>query len=184
MSGRHSTRLSQPATTRGLGRHFTSPIKPHDKKKRQLAMLVPGNAVKWKKLEDEICALLVAPSELEQSPRSTIVAAPSSPIIQVEEPLEAFPMEVEDLPVMSDDEDASHSATTQHMRTPCFTARSTSACAGWKALIPTIVDPFLKYTAAMFHQPLMSLGSWLSSCTSSCQEQKLTAVLCLFFDRK
>ena len=184
MSGRHSTRLSQPATTRGLGRHFTSPIKPHDKKKRQLAMPVPGNAVKWKKLEDEICALLVAPSELEQSPRSTIVAAPSSPIIQVEEPLEAFPMEVEDLPVMSDDEDASHSATTQHMQTPRFTARSTSACAGWKALIPTIVDPFLKYTAAMFHQPLMSLGSRLSSCTSSCQEQKLTAVLCLFFDRK
>ena len=183
MSGRRSTRLSQPTTTRGLGRHFTSPIKSRDKKKRQLAVPVPGNAAKRKKLKDEIRALLAAPSELEQSPSSTFVAAPPSPITQVE-PLEASPMKVEDLPVLSDDEDASYSATTQHIQTPRFTARSTSACAGWKALIPTIVDPFLKYTAATFHQPLMSLGPRLSSCTSSCQEQRLTVVLCLFFDRK
>ncbi|KIM64704.1 hypothetical protein SCLCIDRAFT_114545 [Scleroderma citrinum Foug A] len=72
----------------------------------------------------------------------------------------------------------------QRVRTICPTTRSIAACAGWKALIPTIIDPFLKYTAATLCHPLVPLGSCLSSCTSSCQDQKLTAVLCLFFDCK
>ncbi|KIM62208.1 hypothetical protein SCLCIDRAFT_25141 [Scleroderma citrinum Foug A] len=56
-------------------------------------------------------------------------------------------------------------------------------CVDWKALIPTIINPFLKYTAAALGQPLAALGSRLSSCISNCQEQKLTTILCLFFDR-
>ena len=86
--------------------------------------------------------------------------------------------------VMSDGEDVSHGSTAQHICTIHPTPRSIAACAGWKVLIPTIIDPFLKYTAAMLRQPLVALGSWLSSCTSSCQEQKLTMVLCLFFNHK
>ena len=85
---------------------------------------------------------------------------------------------------MSDGEDASHGATAQHICTTCPATRSISACAGWKVLIPTIIDPFLKYTAATLHQPLVAVGSQLSLCMSSCQEQKLTMVLCLFFDCK
>ncbi|KIM50930.1 hypothetical protein SCLCIDRAFT_144457 [Scleroderma citrinum Foug A] len=85
---------------------------------------------------------------------------------------------------MSDGEDASHGSTAQHIHTIRTTPTSIAACAGWKVLIPTIIDPFLKYTAATLCQPLVALGLWLSSCTSSCQEQKLTTVLCLFFDRK
>ncbi|KIM56688.1 hypothetical protein SCLCIDRAFT_29357 [Scleroderma citrinum Foug A] len=113
----------------------------------------------------------------------------ASPILQPDElfhpdePLEVPPMELDDMIVMSDGEDVSHGSTAQHIRTICPTPRSIAACAGWKALIPTIIDPFLKYTAATLRQPLVALGSRLSSCTSSCQEQKLTAVLCLFFDR-
>jgi len=61
---------------------------------------------------------------------STIVAASPSPILQEEELLEAPPMELEGLPVLSDGEDVSHSATAQHIRTPCRTIRSVSACAG------------------------------------------------------
>ena len=108
----------------------------------------------------------------------------ASPILQPDEPLEVPPMELEDLLVMSDGEGASHGTTTQHISTTHPTAKSISACAGWKVLIPTIIDPFLKYMAATLRQPLVAVGSRLSSCTSSCQEQKLNVVLCLFFDCK
>ena len=182
MTDPRPTRSSQPITTRGLGRHFTSPLKKRDKKKSRLSAPVPGNASKRRKLDDELEALLATPSEPKR-PLPTITASVSS-ILQEEEPLEAPPMELEDLSVLSDGEDASHSTTAQNTRTTRPTARSISTCAGWKALIPTIVDPFLKYTAATVRQPLVALGPCLSSCTSSCQEQKVTAVLCLFFDRK
>ena len=145
-------------------------------------MPIPGHASKWQKLLDELHNLLAAPSEPNQPPSNTVMAA--SLILQPEELLEAPPMEQEDLLVMSDGEDASHGATAQHIHTTCPTTRLISACAGWKVLIPTIIDPFLKYMAATLRQPLAAVGSQLSSCTSSCQEQKLTAVLCLFFDRK
>ena len=185
MSDPRPTRLSQPITTRGLGQHFTSPLKKHDKKKSWLSAPVPGNVSKWRKLNDELEALLATPFEHKRPPPTiTIVDASVSPILREEEPLEGSPMEPEDLPILSDGEDASHSTTAQNTHTTRPTARSISACAGWKALIPTIVNPFLKYTAATVRQPLVALGPCLSSCTSSCQEQKVTAVLCLFFDRK
>ena len=149
-------------------------------------MPVPGHASKRQKLLDELHNLLVASSEPKQSP-SAKAASPilqSDELLQPDEPLEVPPMELEDMIVMSDIEDVSHGATTQRVCTIRPTTRSIAVCAGWKALIPTIIDPFLKYTAATLCQPLVPLGSRLSSCTSSCQDQKLTAVLCLFFDRK
>ena len=185
MSDPRPTRSSQPITTRGLGRHFTSPLKKRDKKRSRLSAPIPGNASKRRKLDEELEALLATPFEPKRPPPTiTIVDASVSPIFREEEPLEGSSMELEDFPVLSDGEDASHSTTAQNTRTTCPTARSISTCAGWKALIPTIVDPFLKYTAATVRQPLVALGPFLTSCTSSCQEQKVTAVLCLFFDRK
>ena len=185
MTDPRPTRSSQPITTRGLGRHFTSPLKKRDKKKSRLSTPVPGNASKQWKLEDELEALLATPFEPKRPPPTiTIVDASVFPILREEELLEGSPMELEDLPVLSDGEDASHSTTAQNTHTTHPTARSISVCAGWKALNPTIVNPFLKYTAATVRQPLVALGPYLSSCTSSCQEQKVTAVLCLFFDRE
>ena len=175
----HPTCASQAITTRGLGRHYTSPRKPQDKKKSRMTVPVPGHASKQQKLLDKLHDLLAPPSEPKQPPCNTAMAM--SPILQPEEPLEAHPTELEDLLVMSDGEDVSHGTTVQHICTTRPTARSISACAGWKALIPTIVDPFLKYMAATLCQPLVALGPHLSLCTLSCQEQKLTAILCLFF---
>jgi len=182
MSDPCPTRSSQAITTKGLGRHFTSPRKPWDKKKSYMTLPIPGHASKWQKLLDELHDLLAVSSEPNQPPSSVTMAAP--PILQPDKPLEVPPMELEDMLVMSDGEDASHGAAMQHVCTTCPTPRSIAACASWKALIPTIIDPFLKYTAATLRQPLVALGSWLSSCTSSCQDQKLTVILCLFFDCK
>ena len=147
-----------------------------------MSVPVPGHASKWQKLLDGLQDLLVAPSEPQKLPSSTDVAV--SPIVQPEEPLEVPPMELDDLLVMSDGEDVSPCAIVQHIHTTCPSARSISVCAAWKALIPTIIDPFLKYMAATLHQLLVALGPCLASCTSSCQEQKSTAVLSLFFDCK
>jgi len=166
-----------------MGRHFTSPRKARDKKKSRTTVSVPGHASKRQKLLDELGDLLTAqPSGLKPSLNSGVEAA--SPIHRPEELPEALQMEPEDMLFTFDDEDKSCDATEERVRTACPTTRSISMCAGWKSLIPTIVDPFLKYSAAALGQPLVALGSRISSCTSNCQEQKLTTVLCLFFDRK
>jgi len=59
---RHVTRSSQPVTTKGMGRHFTSPRKVRDKKKTWITASVPGHASKRQKLLDELGNLLTAPS--------------------------------------------------------------------------------------------------------------------------
>ena len=166
-----------------MGWHFTSPRKARDKKKSRTTVSVPGHASKRQKLLDELGNLLTAqPSGLKPSLNSGVEAA--SPIHRPEELPEALQMEPEDMLFTFDDEDKSCDATEERVRTACPTTRSISMCAGWKSLIPTIIDPFLKYSAAALGQPLVALGSRISSCTSNCQEQKLTTVLCLFFDRK
>ena len=71
---------SQAITTKGLGRHFTSPWKPRDKKKSWMTVPIPGHASKWQKLLNELQDLLAASSELKQSPSSTTMVA--SPILQ------------------------------------------------------------------------------------------------------
>jgi len=183
MSVARATRSSQAIMTKGLGQHFTSPRKPRDKKKRCMAIPVPGNGSKWQKLLDELKDLLTPqPSDTKPSP-STIDRA-ASPIHELEEPPEAPPMELDDASFTIDAEDESCSVPTERVRTVCPTARSISMCASWKALIPTLIDPFLKYTASTLGQPLSALGSLLSSCSSGCQERKSTEIFCLFFDCK
>ena len=178
-----ATHSSQIIVTKGLGKHFTSPRKPRDKKKRCMAIPVPGNGSKQQKLLDELKDLL-APQPLDPKPPSITVDWAGSPIHELEDPLDALPMELDDASFTIDSEDESCSVPTERVHIICPTARSISMSAGWNTLIPTLIDPFLKYTAAMLSQPLLTLSSQLSSCTSGCQEQKSMAILCLFFDRK
>ena len=183
MSVHHDTQLSQPVTTMGMGRHFTSPRRTRDKKKSWTIASVPEHASKWQKLLDELGDLLAAqPSELKPSLDSGIEAA--STTLWTEELPEVLPMESEELVFTFDDEDMSCGAMEERVHTSCPTNRSISVCAGWKALIPAIIDPFLKYTTVMLGQPLVTLSSCLSLCTSNCQEQKLTTIVCLFLDHK
>ena len=178
MSAPHSIHSSQPITTKGLGQHFTSPRKPQNKKKTSNALLVPGQASKWRKLLDELNDLLEARTS-EPSPSG--IAKAASPPLQHEELLEA-PTEPEDISFIDDDQPCI--ATTEHTRTSRHAASTISMYAGWKALILTIINPFLKYTAATLGQPLVMLGSRLHSCTSQCLDQKLTSIFCLFLDRR
>ena len=95
---------------------------------------IPGHASKWQKLLDKLQDLLVASSELKQSPSSTAMVA--SPILQPDKllhpdkPLEVPPMELDDMIVMSDGKDGSHGFTAQHTHTICPTHRLIAVCAG------------------------------------------------------
>ncbi|KIM57310.1 hypothetical protein SCLCIDRAFT_28917 [Scleroderma citrinum Foug A] len=174
MSAPHATRSSQPITTKGLGWHFTSPRKPQNKKKSSNTLPIPGQAFKWQKLLNELNDLLEARTS---EPLLSGIAEAVSPLLQPEELLESSPTELEDISFIDDNQPCS--ATAEWTRTSCHTTSSISMYAGWKALIPIIIDPFLKYTAATLGQPLVTLGSRLHSCTSQCLEQKLTSILCV-----
>ena len=148
-----------------------------------MALPVPGNSSKWQKLLGKLNNLL-SPRPLDPKLSPSTIDWTASPIHELEQPLEAPPMEMDEASFTIDAEEESCSVPTERFRTVCPTARSISMCAGWKALIPTLINPFLKYMAATLGQPLSMLGPQLSSCISDCEERNSTAILCLFFDHK
>ena len=183
MSARQISHSSQPITTKGMGRHFSSPRKQRDRMKSRTSAPVPGHAFKQQKLLDELHDLLVAqPSGPDPPPSSTPQAV--SLIPESAELLEGAPMGPEDTLPTFDDEGVPCGPTMQRVRTSFPTARSTSMCDSWKAMILTIVDPFLNYTTATLGQPLVALRSPLAVCSAGCQDRKPTTILCLFLDHK
>ncbi|KIJ20745.1 hypothetical protein PAXINDRAFT_37953, partial [Paxillus involutus ATCC 200175] len=52
----------------------------------------------------------------------------------------------------------------------------------WKVLIPTLVAPFLQYTARTLGKPLGAISSMISLCNEPMCEQKRTKILCLLFN--
>ena len=148
-----------------------------------MALPVPGNSSKWQKLLGKLNNLL-SPRPLDPKLSPSTIDWTASPIHELEQPLEAPPMEMDEASFTIDAEEESCSVPTERFRTVCPTARSISMCAGWKALIPTLINPFLKYMAATLGQPLSMLGPQLFSCISDCEERNSTAILCFFFDHK
>jgi len=149
--------------------HFSSPRKQQDRMKSRTSVPVPGHAFKWQKLLDELHDLLVAqPSGPDPLPSSTPQTV--SPIPEPAELSEDVPTEPDDTLPTFDDEGVPCSPTMQHVRTSFPTARSTSICDSWKAVIPTIVNPFLNYTTATLDQLLVALSSPLAVCSAGCQD--------------
>ena len=80
MPMQHVTQSSQPITTKGMGRHFTSPRKARDKKKSWIIASLPGHASKRQKLLDKLGELLAAqPSDLKSSLNGDVEAASPTP---------------------------------------------------------------------------------------------------------
>ena len=161
-----------------MGLHFSSPCKARNKKKTSTVVNIPGHASKCQKLRDELQALL-APPPFEPPVSENHVFQAASPSPKPTELQENLPMELEDTSFK----------TEVHCDSPaveciCTSCSTSSLCANWKAIIPTIIKLFINYTAATLSKPLSVLGSSISSCAAHCQEQKSTAVLCLCFDCK
>ena len=183
MLGHQVSHSSQPITTKGMGWHFSSPCKQQDHKKSRTSAPVPGHAFKRQKLLDELHDLLAAqPSGPDPPPSSTPQTI--SPIPEPAELLEDAPMEPEDTLPIFDDEGVPCCPTMQCVHTSFPTARSTSMCDSWKAMIPTIVNSFLNYTATMLGQLLVALSSPLAACSAGCQDCKPATILCLFLNCK
>ncbi|KIK13809.1 hypothetical protein PISMIDRAFT_17742 [Pisolithus microcarpus 441] len=169
MSAGHPSRSSLPITTKGMGRHFCSPRKPRNKKKTSTTVPIRTHAFKRQRLLDELADLLSPPSPEPGSHIGSATTSPTHHFAELPEPIEPE----EELFTLDSEEALSGNATVKQTCTTHPTEKSISLCASWKAVIRTIINPFIKYTTAMLGKPLPILGSPLSSCTALCQEQKL-----------
>ncbi|KAI5981055.1 hypothetical protein EDC04DRAFT_2916960 [Pisolithus marmoratus] len=177
MSASHVSRSSQPITTKGMGRHFSSPRKARNKKKTLATVSVPVHAFKRQKLLDKLASLLAPP------PSESGLHVHSDATSPIHHPMEP-PELIEPEEITVDSEEASPAdVTVEYTSIVHPTKKSISLCESWHAVIRTMIEPFIKYTTAMLGKPLPLLHSPLSSCTAQCREQKVTNLLCLFFDR-
>ncbi|KIJ59523.1 hypothetical protein HYDPIDRAFT_51614, partial [Hydnomerulius pinastri MD-312] len=54
----------------------------------------------------------------------------------------------------------------------------------WKSLIPTLVEPYLRYTSRTLGKPLLASPTSISLCNHAICTWKPTKLLCLLSDRK
>ncbi|KAG1882368.1 hypothetical protein F4604DRAFT_1990635 [Suillus subluteus] len=179
------TRGAQPIST-GLGVHFVSPKKARDPKKMQTLVHIPGANSKHKRLLAQMAALM-SPQMLTTQTLSSS-SAPAQP-----EALANF----DDTASYPYDQDDSMVNDYQPDEGPCPTdlapedlgrrilpdKMANNLYMSWKALIPTLVDPHLKYSARTHGHPLAEICPVISACASSGCVQRQFSIVCLFFDR-
>ncbi|KIJ65277.1 hypothetical protein HYDPIDRAFT_48798, partial [Hydnomerulius pinastri MD-312] len=51
----------------------------------------------------------------------------------------------------------------------------------WKALVPSLIEPYLDYTSRTLGKPLASSPALMSLCKQVICKQKPTKILCLLF---
>ncbi|KIK15530.1 hypothetical protein PISMIDRAFT_16447 [Pisolithus microcarpus 441] len=179
MPAGHISRSSLPITTKGMGKHFCSPRKVRNKKKTSTTVPIHAHAFKRKKLLNELADLLAPPPSEPGLHIRSVTTSPTHPPMGLPEPMELE----EELFTIDNEEASSSNAAVERTCITHVTDKSISLCASWKAVIRTIIDPFIKYMSATLGKPLPVLQFPLSSCTAHCPEQKATNILCLFFDR-
>ncbi|KAG1849132.1 hypothetical protein DFJ58DRAFT_662561 [Suillus subalutaceus] len=163
------TRGAQPIST-GLGVHFVSPKKARDPKKSQTLVHIPGANSKHKRLVAQMAALMNPQMLTTQTPSSS--SAPAQP---------EAPANVDDTASYFYDEDDSMVHDYQPDKGPCPTdlapedlgrrilpdKMANNLYTSWKALIPTLVDLHLKYSARTHGHPLAEICLVISACASS-----------------
>jgi hypothetical protein len=177
-----SSRNQQPLST-GLGTHFTSPVKPRDKKKTRSIVEVPGHAEKKQRLEEK----------LERLRYSVAKPHPAGVVNSVDDeafrddPFLDIPPDQVDHSERGSPEPAMASAE-EKTRTKRLVPDSAALhlVDSWRQLLPTLLDPLLQHTSRTVGVPLPAIESFESDCTRpiSCSKtRKTSAVICLFFDR-
>jgi len=202
-------RSRQPATSRGLGTHFTSPVKkrPGKRKTRVMTTIAFDAGRKRQRLQadlDEILAseLPVIPEEEAGPTHGRHIEEQLEVVAKGEEPPEQEPSNLncqgpedlgcgvpesypEDDNILGNQEPA---PTKKRRITPNQAA--TILHEKWNALLPLLVDDILVYSTTSVGTPIQTVGSELkglcsspSSCSNS-SDLKATKVTCLYFDRK
>ncbi|KAG1719944.1 hypothetical protein EDD22DRAFT_1027885, partial [Suillus occidentalis] len=183
-------------TSMGLGHHFVSPKKSRDPKKTQTLVHIPGVNSQHQRLLDEMAALM--------KPQHSTTGIPSSKVTQGET---QAPMDIDynaghddnDLSYVYDDDDHFANAAPQpdegalcptdvpkvdlgrHRILPDKMA--INLYNAWKVLIPTLVDPHLKYSARTHGHALPEVHPVISACAGRRCSQRQFSIVCLFFDR-
>ncbi|KAG2344746.1 hypothetical protein BDR05DRAFT_947110, partial [Suillus weaverae] len=144
MAPHMGTRAAQPGTSSGLGTHFSSPRKLRDKQKTQVLVEVPGQKAKHNQLLAKMASLLA--SSATQKPEETSPVLPETEtdaVVLEDDANEAW----EDVPEPHDNcsPQSPSQSTLSHHTQPDLT--STHLYNSWKALIPTLVEIQLDYTA-------------------------------------
>ncbi|KAG1728250.1 uncharacterized protein EDB91DRAFT_1314088 [Suillus paluster] len=134
-----NTRKAQIVSS-GLGQHFMSPRKARDKRKTQVLVKLPGAELKHRCLLSQMQRLMDPTSSKPGRSLGTTLEGPSG-------------AEVETAHAVSSDRPADSETSPSKQRT--LPDKSTGTLyANWKKLIPTLVDPQLKYYARTLGQAL------------------------------
>lgn len=171
----------------GLGQHFVSPWKPRDKRKTQTLVEFPGAELRRRRLLNKMQWLMNPTS----SPTGHPPTAPGSPSVEAE--VNNMPDDLDFVDVGSVEVEMSKESSSdmpsnseilpqkQHI----LPNKLAEALYGnWRKVIPTLVDPQLKYYTRTLGQALEKMHDVISACGTHSCVQKTTNMLCLFFDSK
>ena len=184
MSSRAVTRSSQPSTS-GLGRHFSSPKRPRDKRKTQSIVSIPGQREQHERYLAQLRDLLENKQPAQEAP-SLDVQVPTASEHVNDMFLQAPPDDSEAMGFTVDtsgDELQPAELPTKKRRIQPD-ASTERAYTRWKSVLPNLVMPYLRYHARTLGKRLEDVPQTLSLCTHAECARKSSRILCLFFDRK
>jgi hypothetical protein len=165
----------------GLGHHFVSPKKPRDKNKTQKSVELPGVAAKRRRLLAQMEQLINPEPEQTANDIHIQHAVTISDIhetdIMTDIPNPDFDIPSESPSTKRLDESRDTRRTLPDRSTDILYTR-------WKALIPTLIEPHLKYSTRMLATALQTVPPVISACAAPLCPQKQTPIVCLFFDSK
>jgi len=183
-------------TSSGLGLHFISPKKSRDPKKTQAFIHIPGVDAKHKRLLDQMATLMNPPPVLHTQNLSSVSTPPQSKATMsiddsnYDDPTDyIYDANSDNYVVIADQPDPGTSDPTDlehenpgHRILP--NKMSNNLHSTWKALVPTLVEVFLKYSARTHGHPLPEACPVISACAKcSCAPQWIS-IICLLFDHK
>ena len=172
----HSSRALHLTTT-GLGKHHTSPKKPHNKKNSQIVVPL-GNASKHQQLLRKL-AILRGTQTSAQLANNPTTSDPD-------------PTAWEDI-VNNDQVDTTEALQPrEHQPAPCpqnpSGCRTTQSAAAslrlytsWAEILPGLVHPLLKYLSSTVGSVMFPVNNIQSTCFQSCITSH-TSILCLYFN--
>ncbi|KAF8127443.1 hypothetical protein EV363DRAFT_1298187 [Boletus edulis] len=176
-----ATCAAQPFA-KGLGLHFESPTRPHNKRKTQTFVHIAGQDIKRRCLIERLQKLQAnAPSQADQADAADTASPPHD--VEVVDP-DFRPADVWDY-----DEEPADSADPLHIDHPpgpkhhILPDQSAQRLYhSWKSLIPTIIPQYLSYVSQTLGKPLPASPQLLSVCHRDDCMPKTTSILALFFD--
>ena len=172
-----TSRGSLVSLSTGVGQHFSSPRKKRDKCKTQTVAHIPGQSTKCAQLLSELTALLEQPSQTA-TPQS--IPTSSMPNGKVEPDIMSS-SEFTDEMARGTHEAPPQAPEAPHHRDLTVSSSHLSKC--WQNVIPTMVEPYVKYLTQTLGKPLMTSNTILSGCSREPCERKRVSIVCLYFDR-